>query len=115
MTDAGKRHWGWFRAATLVLLAATAVCLLGAWGLAADAKSVPSAQVTDADDVQVLAATLGRDTYGLFLVDHSRETICVYQYVPRERKLKLTAVRRYTFDARVDEPGLRTLQNENDR
>jgi hypothetical protein len=34
----------------------------------------------------------------------------VYQYVPRERKLKLTAVRRYAFDVRLSEENLKEVQ-----
>jgi hypothetical protein len=99
---------GWMRLAAIGLLAVVAICLLGAFGLSLRAESASEYSPTvQAGDVQVVAASLGRNLHGLYLVDRARETICVYQYVPRERKLKLTAVRRYAFDTRLDEKKLK--------
>lgn len=97
--DVTNRRLGWIRLWAVALLATTAVCLLGAFGWTVRAE--PASFAPSTDGVQAVAATLGRNTYGLYLVDHARGAICVYQYVPRERKLKLTAVRRYTFDVRL--------------
>lgn len=110
MVDGTNRRLDWIRTSIVAMLATAAVCLLGAWGLAAEAEPVMRQPAAPAGDVQVVAASLGPDAYGLYLVDPARETICVYQYVPRERKLKLTAVRRYTFDVQVNEPELQKRQ-----
>jgi len=48
-------------------------------------------------------AQISRDSYGLFLVDPDRGTICVYQYQATTRKLQLLASRTYTFDVQLDD------------
>lgn len=102
----GRMQW-----IALALLATVAVFLLGAFGLTVRAEPA-SATSSDnaAGDVQVVAANLGRNTQGLYLVDRTQGTICVYEYVPRERKLKLAAVRRYSFDVQLTEEKLKEAQ-----
>ena len=102
---------GRIRVLALALLATVAVFLLGAFGLTVRAEPVsPQLASGGEGDVQVVAANLGRNTHGLYLVDRSQGTICVYEYVPRERKLKLAAVRRYTFDVQLTEEKLKEVQ-----
>jgi hypothetical protein len=48
-------------------------------------------------------AQIARDSYGLFLVDPDRGTICVYQYQATARKLQLLASRTYRFDVQLDD------------
>ncbi len=54
-------------------------------------------------EVFVVAGQVTQGTYGLFLVDTKNETVCVYQYLPQTRKLKLMAARTYRFDTKLDD------------
>lgn len=101
--DTARQGLGWFRGSVVALLAAVALCLLGTWAVRSAAAPPAWTPPPASPNVEVLSGQLGRDIYGLYLVDRANGTICVYQYVPRERKLKLTAVRRYTFDVQLDE------------
>jgi len=53
----------------------------------------------------VLAVTgqITRDSYGVFLVDLDKKTLCVYEFVKAQRKLRLLAARTYAFDALLDD------------
>lgn len=55
------------------------------------------------DSVFVVAGQVTPETYGLYLVDTTHKRICVYQWLQGTRKLRLMAVRNYTFDLRLDE------------
>jgi len=56
-------------------------------------------------DGSVLAVTgeIGRDSYGIYLVDLSNQTICVYQYQTAQKTLKLLAARTFAYDTQLDE------------
>ena len=53
--------------------------------------------------VFVVAGQVTDRTYGLYLVDTEAHRICMYQWLPSTRKLRLSAVRNYTYDLRLDE------------
>ena len=55
------------------------------------------------DPVLVVSGQISSQSYGLYLVDYEQKTICVYQYAPKERNLKLVAARTYRFDVQLDE------------
>lgn len=109
---AGIRRVGVFRVWLVLALTATAVGLFGllAADVFADDEGL-SVATASPGSVQAVAAAMGRDGCGLYLVDSASGTICVYQYFPRERQLKLTAVRRYTFDLRCGQSEQKELQS----
>ena len=55
------------------------------------------------DPVLVVSGQISSNAYGLYLVDYEQKTICVYQYTPKERNLRLVAARTYRFDVQLDE------------
>ena len=86
----------------VVLLSVIATCLLIQVGVA---TSSADAQVTGAgaDKLFAVAGQITPGAFGLYLVDLEANTICVYQYVPTDRKLKLVAARTTLFDRQLDE------------
>lgn len=55
-----------------------------------------------ASSVFAIAGQLTRDTYGLYLVDVPNSTICVYQYLPIDRRFRLMAARTFLYDRQLD-------------
>lgn len=66
----------------------------------ADAQGQPAPAATEG--VFAVAGELARDTYGIYLVDLRRSTICMYQYFGNERRLRLMAARTYLYDTQLD-------------
>lgn len=54
-------------------------------------------------DLLAVAGQITSDTYGIYLLDRTSGTMCVYQWLPSARKLRLMAARNYTFDLQLDE------------
>jgi hypothetical protein len=96
-------------------LAVVAACLIVCLVQAVSAQS--SASVTTGassdDKILITPAQLSDNSYGLYLVDCARGTICLYQYVPRDRVLNLVTARRYSFD--VQSQGSTPREGEHDR
>jgi len=92
----------------VVLLSVIATCLLVQAGVA---TSAARAQISSANRVGsageggvfAIAGQVTPDTYGLYLVDSGNATICVYQYLPGTRQLRLMAARTYAYDRQLDE------------
>ncbi len=55
------------------------------------------------DSVLAVAGQLDRSSYGLYLVDTQRRTICVYQWLGGADEFRLMAARNYTYDRELDE------------
>jgi len=90
----------------VVLLAVIATCLLFEVGFAASAARGQTGQATGAGSGKGTFAVAGQvtpETYGLYLVDPANGTICVYQYLPGTRRLRLMAARTYIFDLQLDQ------------
>lgn len=87
---------------TVALLSVIAACLLIGVGFA---TSRAEGQVTSGRGANVFAVAgqVTPGTYGLYLVDLEKNTICVYQYVTAERRLRLVAARTTVFDRQLDE------------
>ena len=49
-----------------------------------------------------IAGQLTANTYGLYLVDTGNGTICLYEYVPAERRFWLRAARTFVQDLQLD-------------
>jgi len=86
----------------VVLLSVIATCLVLELGFGA---SSAGAQVTSAGghDVYVVGGQITRDSYGLYLVDLKNRSLCVYQWLPGTRKLRLMAARTFSYDVQLDE------------
>lgn len=98
------RRW---RGRWLVLMAlgalATGLLVEAGRSLADDGR--PLQPVPGGGDGSILAVTgeIGRDSYGIYLVDLSNQTICVYQYQTAQKTLKLLAARTFAYDTQLDE------------
>jgi hypothetical protein len=88
----------------VILLSVIATCLLIEVGASSlDARGAQAGVDGGAKaGLFAVAGQITRDTYGMYLVDAERGTICVYQYVPTTRKLHLRAARNITFDLLLD-------------
>lgn len=97
----GASPAAWAMLAVLVAVAAWLVFEAGA-GVASGGPRPPVGSAADGR-VLVVAGQVTRDTYGLYLVDLDNRTICIYQWLPGSRKLRLMAARTYTYDRELDE------------
>jgi hypothetical protein len=89
----------------VALLAAAAAGLLAGVGLTGSQARAELAGATGSGgrgEVFVVAGQVTKDTYGLYLVDLEFGTICVYQWLPQTRKLRLMAARTYLFDRQLE-------------
>jgi hypothetical protein len=86
----------------VVVLSVIATCLVLELGYGA---SDATAQVTSvgADNMLVVGGQITKDSYGLYLVDTKRQSLCVYQWLPGTRKLRLMASRTFKYDVQLDE------------
>lgn len=48
--------------------------------------------------VFIMPGQFSRDTYGCYLMDVDAQTLCVYQWDPASRKIKLLAARSFRYD-----------------
>ena len=85
----------------VVLLSVIATCLLMELGFGASAAT---AQVTSVggSDMLVVGGQITKDSYGLYLVDTKKQALCVFQWLPRTRKLRLMAARNFEYDVQLD-------------
>ena len=86
----------------VVLLSVIATCLLLELGFGA---SSATAQVTSVggSDMLVVGGQITKDSYGLYLVDTKKQSLCVFQWLPGTRKLRLMAARTFKYDVQLDE------------
>jgi len=98
------------RWAVVVLLTVIATCLLIEVGASRSGAQVAAG--AGGNETFVVAGQLTKDSYGLYLVDPSTKTICVYQYLPSARKLRLRACRNFAFDLQLDEYNTEPLPRE---
>jgi len=61
------------------------------------------------------AGLVGPDTYGLYLVDLDHATICVYEFLPRTRKLRLMAARNIAYDLQLEQYNIEGLSPQDVR
>ena len=90
----------WSLAAALAVAAGTLFWFAGSGG-ADDARAGSSAG--PGGGLLVVAGQVTSDSYGLYLVDTKNSTMCVYQWIPQTRKLRLMAARNYGFDLQLDD------------
>jgi hypothetical protein len=64
--------------------------------------SMPSqAPIAGAGGLFIMPAQLSPNTWGCYLMDIDNQTLCVYQYSPGEKMLRLTAARNVQYDRRL--------------
>ena len=86
----------------VILLSVIATCLLlEVGGLSRPAQGQP-AMAGGRSDVFAVAGKVTPETYGLYLVDTRRGTVCVYQYLPASRKMRLMSARTFLFDVQLE-------------
>jgi hypothetical protein len=99
LQPAGKAFGArWLTAISLAVVAAFLLAEL-AWPARAD----DDAGTASGGSLLAVAGKVNRDCYGLFLVNTRTGTVCVYEWQPAERKLRLMAARNCAFDMRLDE------------
>ena len=86
----------------VILLAVIATCLLIEVGFGSRPATAAPGQAGAADPMFAVAGQITRTTYGMYLVDVRRGTICLYEYVSATKKLHLRAARNVTFDLQLD-------------
>lgn len=87
----------------VVLLAVIATCLMIEVGWTTSAARAQVAGAGGAPTVFAVAGKVTPETYGLYLVDLKYNTICVYQYLPASRRLRLMAARTFVFDRQLED------------
>jgi len=89
----------------VVLLAVIATCLLVEVS-ASRSSATPAAPVGPAaaggDRLFAVAGQISPETYGVYLVDPNAGSLALYQWLPRERNLRLMAARTFIYDVQLD-------------
>jgi hypothetical protein len=86
-----------------ILAAAAAGLLWFAASTGATASDESRASAAQANGVLLVAGQVAADSYGFYLVDTTTSTICVYQWMPATKKLRLLASRYYGYDLRLED------------
>ncbi|MCP4377161.1 MAG: hypothetical protein GY794_13420 [bacterium] len=87
----------------VVVLSVIATCLVLEMGYGASNATAQVTSVGSGDGVMVVGGQITKDSYGLYLVDTKRQSLCVYQWLPGSRKLRLLAARTFRYDVQLDE------------
>jgi len=98
-TQRGSAAGRWLIVAALSML----VGALGAELLLSAPASEAEAASAGGGGAFAIAGKITADTYGLYLVDAHNGTICLYEYLPTERRLWLRAARSYVSDVKLEE------------
>lgn len=90
--------------ANAVLLGGVLVVLLGRSNTpsllpAAFAQQPP---IAGGGGVFIMPGQVQSNVWGAYLLDVDAKTICVYQYFPGEKKLRLSAARSYKYDTKLE-------------
>ena len=104
----GRPAAAWLIVVLLTVIATVLVMEIG-FGASATHAQVGAA---GKDNVFVVAGRVTPETCGVYLIDVEKRRIAVYQWLPSSRKLRLMAVRNYTFDLRLDEYNTEKLPRE---
>jgi hypothetical protein len=64
-----------------------------------DARQAP---IAGGAGVFVMPAQLSSNTWGCYLMDVDKGTLCVYQFFPGAKQLQFVAARRFTSDTKLD-------------
>ncbi|HDZ22641.1 hypothetical protein LCGC14_0295860 [marine sediment metagenome] len=92
----------WVLVALLGVIAAGLLIELGR-ATAAGPGDLPGESAGATPSMMAVTGQITRDGYGIYLVDLNSRTICIYQYVSTQRKLRLLAARTFAFDTQLDD------------
>jgi len=94
----------WGRWAAVAALSVVAGALAGqlVWSPAAGAAASAATGAAGRGKIFAVAGQVSADSYGLYLVDPEKGTLCVYEYVARDRQLWLRAARTFEADMQLD-------------
>ena len=95
-----------------LILAAAAGGLATRLLLAPPLAGAQSAADAPPGSIVAVAGQITKDTYGLYLVDLRRGTVCMYQYLSRPRTLRLVAARTFVYDLQLDSYNTEPLPKE---
>ena len=87
----------------VALLAVIATCLVIEVGFGTSSARGQLAGTSKGPQVVAVAGKVSPETYGLYLMDLEHGTICVYQYLPGTRKLRLMAARTLVYDRKLED------------
>jgi len=90
------------RWAIVVVLAFVAGALAAGLLLTGPVATGQTAASPRGGGVVVVPGQITKDSFGVYLVDLGSGTICMYQYVGRERSLRLLAARTFIYDVQLD-------------
>ena len=96
----------WSAAALLALAAGVLLWLVGSGAAQEGGPAAPGAARAASSaggGILVVAGQVTSDSYGLYLVDYQSSTICVYEYLPGDRRLRLMAARNYGYDLQLED------------
>lgn len=94
---------GVYLVAALLLLNLVAILAQrGGLGFDSAAYAQRQAPIAGGGGLFVMPAQLSRDTWGAYLMDIDRGTICVYQFYPGNRQLHFVAARKFTNDIKLE-------------
>ena len=87
----------------VVLLSVFATCLVMELRVGGSSARADEAGSGGQGGVFAVAGKVTPETYGVYLVDLKHGTICLYQYLPGSRRLRLMAARTFMFDCQLEE------------
>lgn len=96
--------------ANALLLAGILVVLLNrpsnsvstaAFGQALDQNPTAQNSVGGGNGLFVMPGQVGPGTWGCYLMDVNHKTLCVYEYLPKDKLLNLTAARGFEYDVQL--------------
>jgi len=102
----------WAKWLIVAVLACAAGMLLVELGRTARAAGGLTSAPAGGKALLLVAAQISPDSYGVYLVEAEKGTICVYQYQPTVRKLRLLASRNFTYDLQLDDYNTQPLPRE---
>jgi hypothetical protein len=92
----------WANAALLAVIAVVLLSRGGTPSLLPAAYAQNQAPIAGGAGVFVMPAQMQTNVWGAYLLDVDNKTICLYQFFPGEKKLRLTAARSYRYDTRLE-------------
>jgi hypothetical protein len=92
----------WANAALLAVIAVVLLSRGGTPSLLPAAYAQNQAPIAGGAGVFIMPAQMQTNVWGAYLLDVDNKTICLYQFFPGEKKLRLTAARSYRYDTRLE-------------
>lgn len=89
-------------AALLLAILASLLSRDGAPSLTAPAYGAPLGQpIAGGGTIYLMPAQFSLNTFGCYLMDIDKQTLCAYQFYPGEKQLRFVAARQFSYDLRI--------------